>query len=393
MTLSKNQALRRRGAIAPLTGFLLVFLVGMVAFAVDTGWIVVVRTELQAAADAAALAGADPLMDAYVQYQMASSSNQPTILSNAMSSAKTKAKNFASYNGAGGVSSLTLLDSDIEFGYTDGSGNYTAYNSKAPVFPNTIRVTMRRDSSANGTLSLFFASVIGNSSTNVTAKAAATVMGGSIDNFTNTGLNVGMLPVTYDVNSWNNFIKTGLWPDGTSQTDSNGVPILQVYPSVKDSGNFGQLTLDDSHAGDSTERGWVDNGMAPSDFAALQAANLIPLSAHNANSWDWLGDTGFKASLVMDINSYVGKSFLLPLFTPYNADSNNYQAGTGNGSHYNYNIVQFVGVKIVDGGGNRQILIQPAAVSDPSAVFSGNPAPAGSTGTVMTTFTYARLSQ
>src|SRR5947209_7498116 len=96
----------RRGAIAPFAAFLVIVLVGMVAFAVDTGYVVLTRTELQAAADAAALAGADPLMSASVQYQMAAQnpnnstgSYQATILSNAMTSAKAQAKAYALKNG------------------------------------------------------------------------------------------------------------------------------------------------------------------------------------------------------------------------------------------------------------------------------------------------------
>jgi Flp pilus assembly protein TadG len=400
--LLQTPAVRRRGAVAPLAAFLLAFiLIALVAFSVDTGWIVSSRTELQSAADAAALAGADALMDGYVQYQLAgsnsqSSNNQATILANSMASARQKAEAWAAKNSAGGVSSLTLNDSDVEFGYTDSNGNYTPYSSGQP-FPNTIKVTMRRDSSANGSLGLFFGPVIHTSSVDLKATAAAVLMGGTIDNFNaNTGLNVGMLPMTFDVNAWKNYLATGQWPDGTVSLDANGNPQLQVYPSVKDSGNFGQLSLDDSHVGASTERGWIDNGMAPSDIQALQSANLIPLSNHPANTWDWIGDTGFKASLVMDINSYPGKSFLLPLFTPYSPEPN-YSAGTGNGSHYYYDIVQFVGVKIMPGGGNRQVLIEPAAVVDPSAVFAGggptivDTSKSGSS--MVTTFSYPRLSQ
>jgi hypothetical protein len=387
----------RRGAITPLTAFMLVFLIGMVSFVVDLGWVVVVRTELQAAADAAALAGADPLMDGYVQYQMATAASQPTILSNAMSAARTKAKNFASYNGAGGVGSLTLLDSDIEFGLTDASGNYTAYNSNSPVFPNTIKVVLRRDSSANGSLNLFFAQVLGNSTANVSARAAATITGGVVDSFSSsTPHNIGVLPVAYDVNAWNNFISTGFWPDGTSSYDANGVAQLQVYPYVKDTGNFGLLSLDDSHIGASTINGWINYGVSASDVTALQSANLIPLSAHNPLSWDWSGDTGFKSDNVQTMNNYIGTKFWLPLFTPYNASDASYQAGVGTGSGYNYNIVQFVGVKIVQPPkSNGQVYIEPAAMLDSSAVFSTTAVVDTSrpSSALVTTFSYPRLSQ
>lgn len=48
----------RSGAILVLTAVLMVVLIGMVAFGVDLGYVVLTRTQLQTAADAAALAGA-----------------------------------------------------------------------------------------------------------------------------------------------------------------------------------------------------------------------------------------------------------------------------------------------------------------------------------------------
>jgi Flp pilus assembly protein TadG len=392
---------RRSGAIVPFAAFLLVVMIAMVAFAIDTGWIVTARTELQSAADAAALAGADPLMNAYVRYQMAAQnpSNgtngyQTAILTAAMASAQTNAQLYASRNGAGGVSSLTLNANDIEFGFTDANSNYTPYDSNNPVFPNTIKVTMRLDSSANGPLGTFFARVIGTQSVDVTATASATIMGGTANSFNSgTGLNVGMLPLTYDVNDWSNFVKTGQWPDGSTYFSGAGVPELQVFPFVKDTGNFDWLSLDDTHVGASTLWNWVQNGMSPSDIKDLQSAGLIPLSSHPANTWDWLGDTGFKSSDVQSVNNYIGTTFLLPLFNPYNSSSANYAAGSGNGSNFNYDIVQFVGVKIVQPpSANRQVFLQAAAVYDPSIVFQSAPVPAGTTSTLMTTFTYPRLT-
>jgi hypothetical protein len=398
MIVSPATSRGRRGAIAPLAAFLMAFIVGVAAFAVDIGWVVLARTELQAAADAASLAGADSLMSGFVSYQTAglsgtnASSTQSTIITNAMSNARTQAKNFARYNAAGGQSNLVLNDSDIQFGFTDASNNYTAYNAASPVFPNTIKVTMRLDSTANSPLGLFFGPVLGTKSVNVQAQAAATIMGGTVDSFSSTGLNIATLPMTYDVNAWNNFVATGTWPDGTQSLDGSGVPRLQVYPSVKDTGNFGQLSLNDSNVGTSQEESWVSNGMSPSDLSALQGANLVPLSQHPANTWDWQGSTGFTESLINTVNNYPGKTFLLPLFQPYNSSDSNYQAGVNQGSNYSFDIVQFVGVKIV-AGSNRQVLIEPAAFVDPSLVFSGSVVPAGTTSSFMTTFSYPRLSQ
>jgi Flp pilus assembly protein TadG len=396
----------RRGAIAPFAAILVVVLIGMVAFAVDTGYIVLTRTELQSAADAAALAGADPLMSASIQYQMAAQNPQNAvndyqtiILNSAMRSARAQAKQYAADNGAGGVSSLTLSDSDIEFGYMDASYNYTAYDANNPVFPNTIKVTLRRDSSANGTLGLFFAPVIGTSNVDVTATASATLMGGAASNFNTsiTGQNIKMLPLAYDVNAWNNFVKTGQWPDGTVYAGANGLPDLQVYPFVNNVGNFDWISLNQTHVGASTLWGWVQNGMAPSDVTALQSGGVIPLSSHPANTWDWVGDTGFKSSDVQSVNQYIGTTFLLPLFNPYNSSAANYTQGVGTGSGFTFDIVQFVGVKIVRPPQlNQQVFLQPSMVLDPSVVFTGGAAPVDTvTGgtSITTTFSYPRLSR
>jgi hypothetical protein len=388
----------RHGAIAPLAAFLMALMAGMVAFAVDIAWVVLARSELAAAADAAALAGADALTTPFVQYQLAAfnstsgASTQSTLLTNAMSSGKTQAKNFAGYNGAGQVTTLTLKDSDIEFGFTDASGNYTPYNSSSPVFPNTCKVTMRLDTTANNPLGLFFGPVLGVSTVNVKVQAAATIMTATVNSFQSTGVNINMLPMTYDVNAWNNFVKTGLWPDGTQSFDSNGVPQLQVYPSVKDTGNFGQLSLDDNNVGTSQIITWIGSGMSSSDLGNLKAAGVIPLSSHPANTWDWQGSTGFTESMISSVNGTAGTTFWLPLFNPLNSSDANYTAGVNQGVNYAYDIVQFVGVKIMPAP-NRQVLLEPSAIVGPSAVFTGTPVPAGTTSTITTTFTYPRLSQ
>jgi hypothetical protein len=394
---------QRSGAVAPFAALLLTLILALVAFAVDIGWVVTARTQLQAAADAAALAGADPLMDGYVQYQIAGaaglSTTQLLILNNTLNTARSRAKQYASYNSAGDVHSLALNDSDIQFGFTDSYGNYTPYSPGGP-FPNTIKVVLRRDSSANGPLGLFFAPVLGTRTVNLGAGAAAVITGGTAVSLQSVnGLPIGVLPVTYDRNAWNNFVQTGRWPNGMISLDANGIPQLQVYPFIQDVGNFGILSLDDSHIGASTIDGWIQNGIGPAQIAALTAAGLIPLSAHNPNLWNWLGDTGFKSDNVQTMNSNVGRTFILPLFTPYSTDTSpgGYQAGVGTGSGYNYNIVQFVGVRIVQPpNANRQVYLQPAAVLDPALVFNPAPAPVDTRqggASLVTLFSYPRLSQ
>ena len=415
----------RRANIVPLTAILLIPLLALAAFAVDLGYVVLIQSDLQNAADAAALAGASKLTDGFVKYNLPgqSSSAQASILSTAEANASAAAKQFAGLNNAG-VTGLTLLDSDIEYGFTDASGNYTANSASSATFPNTIKVSLRRDGTANTSLGLFFGPVCGKSTQDLKATAAAAIYEVNINGFQNTstpgfgntgGLHVGMLPMTYDVNAWNNFLQTGANPDGGISTDSNGVPDISVYPSVKDTGNFGLLGLDDAHAGTSEVNGWIASGLTQTELNGVLNPSptpqtpLLPLSAHNSTilpsastdgmgSWNWVGDTGMKTDVLHTLGNYQGTSFLLPLFKPLNdGTSGSYAAGNGNGSHYYYNIVQFVSVKIIYVD-NKSLVVEPSAtVVNPSQVtFQSPPVPAGSGGSSSRhtfTFTPPKLTQ
>jgi len=140
----------RRAAIVVLSALLLVFMLGLVAFAVDLGYIVLVRTELQAAADSAALAGGASM----------GFTNAQII---------TAAQQFAAYHKAGGKS-VSLASSDVEFGSWD-----TTSRTFTPVaqYGNSVRVTVRRNNTTGGN-NLFFGRVFGLSSFNTQASAIAT---------------------------------------------------------------------------------------------------------------------------------------------------------------------------------------------------------------------------
>src|SRR5437016_9707954 len=113
---------QRRGAIVPLFAILLIPILGMLAFSIDAGWMVLVRTDLQSTADAAALAGAEKLQELYVQYNMPGQLIQSTILAtatgNAAGSPMATAKQFSRLNKAGNAN-IALLDQDVHFGFTD----------------------------------------------------------------------------------------------------------------------------------------------------------------------------------------------------------------------------------------------------------------------------------
>jgi Flp pilus assembly protein TadG len=399
--------------VVPLVAILLIPFTAMVAFAIDIAWIVQSRSDLQSAADTAALAGAEQLMNGFVQYSLPGQTQKSTILTTAETSAKAYATNFASYNTAGGVKALKLNDADIEFGFTDANNNYTPAPSYTG-FPNTVKVTTRLDSSANGALKLFFAPIFGLRSSNVQATAAATIYTANIINFQSTpGISTGVLPMTLDVNAWNAYIQSGVSSDGTVHSSANGAPQLQIYPSPNLApGNFGMLSLNDSSNASSDINTWITSGMSSSDIAALQSANLLPLASPNPGLWDWKGAPGFKAS---DLNSLpVNQTYLMAVFEPVvGAPGSTYEAAPGTvyqatdksvgpadvgaggvGQNAYYNLVKFVGVQITTVDKSKDAYAQPAAVLVPTALFDPTTvAPAGTTSAFITTFTTPKLTQ
>jgi Flp pilus assembly protein TadG len=378
-----------------LVAILSVGLFGMVAFAVDIAWIASAKSRLQAAADAAAQAGARQLISGYVLYNYPMSTSQSAIVTDAENSAKAFAKNFASYNGAGEVSSLTLNDTDIEFGYTTKTGTYTAVTGSSP-FPNTVKVTLRRDSSANGALGLFFAPVLGMSSESLTATATAVIYTATnVTSFNSSlGINGGMLPVTLDINVWNNFYATGQSSDGNTHVGMNGKPQLQVYPSPSNApGNFGLLSIGMPSSATPTYETWIQYGPSPDDLQYQGQNNLVPVSASTPEPW--IGGPGMKDTLQGYFVGVENKPRLIPVFQPVSTSP--YQAAGSQGSTAYYNIVGFVGVTITEATGNGQnmnISVQPAAVIDPTLTYDPNTlVPAGEGSTTTTTFALPKLVQ
>jgi hypothetical protein len=116
-----------------LAALLLVFMMALLAFAIDIGYIVLVRTQLQAAADSAAMAAGETM--ALPRDEM-----------------EAVAKQFAGYNDGGGRK-VELLSKDIEYGMWDASVRVFTPSATPG---NAVRVTTRTDSETGGEAALFF---------------------------------------------------------------------------------------------------------------------------------------------------------------------------------------------------------------------------------------------
>jgi len=133
-----------------LAALLIVAMLGVVAFAVDMGYIMLVRTQLQVAADSAAMAAAAHLGKPFEE-----------ILASA--------DEYAGYHSAGGKP-VDVDPSDVELGSWDSD---TRTFTPSDEMGNAVRVTTRRDASAGGEAPLFFARIFGNYSFSMSASAVA----------------------------------------------------------------------------------------------------------------------------------------------------------------------------------------------------------------------------
>ena len=156
-------ARRQRGAVAIYVALFLPVAIGFLALAVDISRELVVRNQLQNAADAAALAGAGQL-----QWNGGS-----TMWANASS----KATAAIGLNSADGT---TLSTGSITTGYWNVTGSPSGMQSSA-ITPGAndmpaIQVTVSRASGSNGgPIQTYFAGLIGTSTINVSATAVALI--------------------------------------------------------------------------------------------------------------------------------------------------------------------------------------------------------------------------
>ncbi len=335
---------RRPGNVLILFAVLLTALVGMVAFAIDTGYIALAKTRMQRTADAAALAGAQ--MTATIPGQ---TQNQTAI--------KNEVKKYVALNSP----DLTVRDQDIVLcRYTPyyPAGSRLSYDlTTKPA--NAVQVTLRRDSVANNPLALFFAPVIGTRSVALTITATAYIMpasgvkpmapllpytmqidyyyaaigqptpgggsGGLLGGLTGSIKN--LISDLYTVNPTT--LQVSLGPDGI-----NEVVLFSDKPNAP--GNFGSLDIGSSLNGTGELERQILYGPTTADFqnpdfsakVAPDGALYVPFTA--------TGDSGLSTSVKTSFEAIEGQPRIIPL----------YDTRTGSGNTTSYHIVGYAGVVI-----------------------------------------------
>jgi Flp pilus assembly protein TadG len=147
-----SKCTKRRGSIAVLAAVFMVVMLGMIAFAVDIGYLSLAKTQLQASADSAALAAAAVSYDTRANVQK-------------------EAQTFAQANRVAGRN-VQLNASDVEFGtWNENTRTFTPSAS----ISNAVKVTVRTDANSGGATPLFFGRIFGKVAQEQSASAVATV--------------------------------------------------------------------------------------------------------------------------------------------------------------------------------------------------------------------------
>jgi Flp pilus assembly protein TadG len=231
--MSQILALRRKlrdahGVTLIVVAVMLVVLLAFAALAIDIGYAAVVRNELQDVSDGAALAGARQLGAIYeamtIPQQQAYVCTDPSLINAAVTS-------VGSLNQAGNVS-ISIPTGDIQIGDWDAA---TKTFTPGPNQPDAVQVLTRRDSTANGPVSTFFANVLGISAYDSRANAVAALTG------TSKIEGGDLIPVGISKD----------WIESTPQFC--GQPI-KFYPSNQATGCAGWNTYTNSPAADSKLR-------------------------------------------------------------------------------------------------------------------------------------------
>lgn len=364
-------AAARRGAMLPLAAVLIVFVIGLLAFAIDLGYVSLVRHQLQHAADASALAAASQLLD---RGQLAGRNAQ----AQASAAASAEAARFADLHRAGGVAPA-VGGGDVACGYLAYPRDpRSAFDQNARP-ANSARVTLRRDRSRNGEVGLFFGPIFGHGSQGTAASATATyegnikgfTFGGRAD--TTTPERCLLLPFAADVAVWDAAIA------GAGADDWSYDPKTQVYRGGRDGirevnlyggtktapGNFGTVDIGNSNNAVGDIRRQILSGPSPADFAAT--GGRFELGPGGTLVVE--GDPGLSAGFKSALEQVRGQRRIIPLYRG---------PVTGSGNNTRYTIVRFAGCVILDvdlTGPNKRVVVQPEHVVDPMAVGGGPIAP------------------
>ncbi|MDA0658418.1 MAG: pilus assembly protein TadG-related protein [Planctomycetota bacterium] len=352
----------RRGSVLVLGVILMMAAMAVVALSVDIGYVQSVRTQMQRSADAAALAGANVLLDDLVME--AEQQSRAAVVNES-----------ATFSYANEVGSMhpQLAEDDVIVGRLQNLANPNEAISTAPGQTwNAARVAVRRTDDLNGEIPLFFAKVLTRTSLPESVEATGAFWT-SVGGFTTppNGGNLGILPFALDQTTWDGLLAgsgTDNWrydPEtGVVSAGQDGKLEVNLFPQGTGSpGNRG--TVDIGSPGNSTNdiKRQILDGINASDLAFHNGK----LEFDDSGILTLNGDTGISAAVKAELTEIKGQPRAIPIF----------QSVAGNGNNAMYSIVEFVGVRVMEVNltgkmTSKRVMVQMAPMIIPGAIPSTN---------------------
>jgi len=375
---AKDFIVNESGAIALVMVVALVALMAAAALAVDYGYMLVVQRQLQNAADAGALSGAD-----------AFGSNSPNSQA-AQTAATTAATAIVTGNYWGNQQYLTYCTvtpgywSNVNKGFTGTTSTTATLPTQTPPAVWAIQVVVPKSSSNNGgPLQLIFGPILGIETVNLNGTAVAMVKSPSV---TWSVLETGSSSITLNSNVTINGGSVG--DNGSSLTLDNGVtvPQGQVYINTATSvtNNSGLTPVQNSASNTLLSQAISSANAAYTNFIGLsnntgtysnagQSANLSITGTNTVNVVDisnLLLDNPYNITL----NGTSAMSFVVRVSGTCTLNSNTSVLLSGGLTAGNVTFIATGGSVIIDGGTmNGSILTQNSSVTlNSSATLNGS---------------------
>lgn len=350
---------QRRGTVVVLTAVLMVAMMLILGFAVDYGFLLTAKTELQRAADSAALAASWELIgrfDETAEYDARDAAARDVAIQYAGLNVVARQGPNLDRNDANSP------DGDIVIGYlSDFSDPNATLDTSDPAKFNAVRVRIRRTNAINGEVPFFFGRALGAVSQPVICQATAAVMR-EIGGFRtpDNGENLPILPLALDEQKWEAMLN-GQGSDsyaydpntGAVTSGSDGEVEANLFPDNQTPGNYGTVDIGNPNNSTSDLRRQIRDGISPSDLEFHGGE----LTFNELGEMYLNGDTGISAAIQTDLQAIVGQTRIIPVFREVN----------GPGNNATFTIVKFVGVRIMsaDLNGsmkNKRVIVQPADV-------------------------------
>jgi Flp pilus assembly protein TadG len=366
-----------------LTGLLMPALLGGVGLAVDTGVIGTARSQLQTAADAAALAGA---------WQLAQI-RTPALMTTSLARARGAAITAAANNRVIARDVLVkdnptnATTGEVVIGYLSPFDTATATPATAGAATgfNAVKVTAFRDAAHVGSVPSYFGRLFGATGSNLNVTGTAIMRRLRVGGFKNANNQpVHLLPIVLDVNTYNAMVAGTTtdeftWNDATKAIadGGDGVTESRLYPVRSGNpGNWGTVNIGVTANSTSVLGDQIRYGITPAQLATFPNGRIELDRTKSPPQITFSGDPGISAGIKDDLEAIRGRPVFIPIYD---------QTG-GNGNNAWFRVIKFAGVRILDvnfQGNPKHVIIQPADVLADGAVGdSGTNPPPGEGGVI-----------